>query len=154
LTLSTILSFSFSFFISWSLSSRDPHPLLLKRGFLISAMRPGIIWPANRQAFREYFFKTIKYKIYSVKRDFSPIGILYVPSAPACSQYFFGLHFIKLAFTLHLPISGFTHSRNPTPSRISTFSSQSSQLAAEYIMRMLLLSPHFLISYVIGQQLY
>ena len=56
-----------SFFISWSLSSRDPHPLLPKRGFLISAMRPGIIWPANRQAFREYFFKTIKYKIYSVK---------------------------------------------------------------------------------------
>lgn len=38
-----------------------------KEVFLISAMRPGIIWPANRQAFREYFFKTIKYKIYSVK---------------------------------------------------------------------------------------
>ena len=54
-------------FYTWSLSSRDPHPLLPKRGFLISAMRPGIIWPANRQAFREYFFKTIKYKIYSVK---------------------------------------------------------------------------------------
>ena len=47
---------------------------------------------------------------------------LYESSAPACSQYFFGLQLVQLAFALHFLVSSFTHSRTPSPPRISTFS--------------------------------
>lgn len=54
--------------------------------------------------------------------DYLFVSNFYKPSAPACSQYFFGLQLVQLAFALHFLVSSFTHSRTPSPPRISTFS--------------------------------